>query len=156
MRRKMFSCCPQVETLIRHALQCLPDDVVDAVGDRLAFVYMDSDGRRLTREFCDNREIIILSERIFPWDWSIESEPRVRYFMFVVLHEVAHAYCDHQAPNAISPEDGAKQEGQADELAFSWFNEYLKSKDEKPFSIDELASTKKENQDTWERAFGRH
>jgi len=153
-KRTMFSCGPEVAILIGHALQCLPDEVVDSVGDRLAFVYMDSDGRRLTREFCADREIIILSERIFPWGWKDKCELKVRYFMFAVLHEVAHAYSDHKAPNSVSIDDNQAQEQQADELAYVWFNDYLRSKNDPPFSSDELTKAKKVSQDEWTKAFG--
>jgi len=39
----------EAEFWIRHALSCIPDDVLDEVLDQLAFVCMDtSDGKRLS------------------------------------------------------------------------------------------------------------
>lgn len=151
----MFSCSEGAKFWIRHALDCLPDEVGDTIGNRLAFVCMDSsDGRRLTKEFCNNREIIVLSERIVPRGGLCENDWKVRYFWFAVLHEVAHAYCDHQAPKAISAEDNLQQEHHADDLAYKWFNEYLKSKSQPLFTDEELEKAKIESQNAWDRAFG--
>jgi len=135
----------------------VPINVWKSIGERLAFVCMDSsDGRRLTREFCENHEIVILSERIVPRGVLAEDDPKVRYFMFAVLHEIAHAYCDHEAPNAISAAGNAAQEGDADELAYAWLNKYLKSKKQPEFTDAELERAKAASQAEWDKAFGKH
>ena len=154
----MFDCSYDAELWIRHALKCcVPVNVWKSIGERLAFVCMDSsDGRRLTREFCDNHEIILLSERIVPRGYRAEDDPKVRYFWFAVLHEVAHAYRDHISPNAISAEENAAQEVDADELAFAWFNKYLKSKKQPEFTTAEFTKAKAASDEAWDKAFGKH
>lgn len=87
-----------------------------------------SDGRRLTKKFCDGRDVIILSERIVPRAGLSEADSSVRYFVFVILHEVAHAYREHLPPNEISAEDNQAQEDEANALAFQWFNDTIKAK----------------------------
>ncbi len=153
----MFSCSYDAKFWICHALRCLPSEIWDSLRERLAFVCMDSsDGRRLTHEFCENHEIIILSERIVPRGNVAEDDSKVRYFMFAVLHEVAHAVCDHQAPKAISEAENVGQENDADRFAFAWFNEYLKSKNQQEFTSAELAKAQMANKEAWERALGSH
>jgi hypothetical protein len=154
----VFDCSRDAELWIRHALKsCVPINVWKSIGERLAFVCMDSsDGRRLTREFCENHEIILLSERIIPRGYRAEDDPKVRYFWFAVLHEVAHAYRDHVSPAAISAEENAAQEGDADELAYAWFNKYLKSKKQPEFTSAELEKAKAASQEAWDKAFGGH
>src|SRR5258705_13687125 len=104
----VFDWSPDARRWIIYALECLPADILDGYQNRLAFVCMDtSDGRRLTPAFCKGRNIIVLSERIVPRGYAVETERRVRYFVFVVLHEIAHAVRQHQPPNEISAEENA-------------------------------------------------
>ena len=129
---------------VEHALTHLPDEVAEAHSDRLAFVSMtNSDGRRLTPKFTVGRHVIVLSERIVPRRHVNEGSPEVRYFVFTILHEVAHAVSDHRPPSEISPEENERQEQEANELAFQWFNDVLRAKahpDLPPFTADELAA----------------
>jgi len=123
----------------------------------LAFIRMDtSDGRRLVRDFCDTHEIILFSERIIPRGALAEDHPKVRYFWYVVLHEVAHAYCDHVSPKTISAADNAAQEEKADDLAYSWFNAYLKSKKLPEFAEDELNAAMALSRDEAAKVFSCH
>lgn len=122
----MFDCGYNGNYWVKYALRCLPNNVRDTWTEKLAFVSVsDSDARRLTRSFCRERDIIVLSERIVPADCMDESEANVRYFVFVVLHEVAHAICDHRPPNEISATENSAQEDEADRLAFKWYNDFL-------------------------------
>ena len=151
----MFDCSHDAEFWIRHALGCVPAEMFERFDENLAFVCMDSsDGRRLTQEFRENHEIIILSERIVPRGCLAEDNSKVRYFMFVVLHEIAHAYCGHLAPTAISPDENAAQEQDADKLAYRWFNGYLTSKNLPEFTELELEKAMGESRADWEKAFG--
>lgn len=153
----MFDCSRDAEFWIRHALECVPAKVWETFDEDLAFVCMDSsDGKRLTREFRENHEIILLSERIVPAGYRAEDDPKVRYFWFAVLHEVAHAYCDHASPKAISVEENVAQELDADKLAFTWFNDYLKSKKQPEFTDAELKKAKAASLADWEKVFGKH
>ena len=114
---------------VERALGCIPDEIWDKHGDSFAFVCTaDSDGRRLGRAFAEGKHIIVLSERVIPRGPVAEDHPGVRYLHFVVLHEVAHAVCDHRPPNEITPEANQAQEDEADALAFEWLNAYLATK----------------------------
>ena len=106
----------------------LPPDVLSAFSGRVAFVSTTSmDGIRLTKSFCRDREIIVLSERIIPVKSGDEEfHPGYRYFIFVVLHEVAHACRDHLSPSldGLTAAQVEAQERETDELALKWFNEH--------------------------------
>ena len=135
----MFDCSYDAEQWIRRALKCVPEGVWDRIQREPAFICMDtSDGRRIVREICDAHEIILFSERVVPRGPLREDHPKVRYFWYIALHEVAHAYCDHVSPKTISVAKNAAQEDAADELAYSWFNAYLKSKNLQEFTAAEL------------------
>ena len=151
----MFSCSYDAEVWIRHSLRCLPEAVRFDIEPRVAFVCVDSsDARRLSREFCDDNEIIILSERIIPRGPLVEDHWQVRYFMFAVLHEVAHALRNHRSPQAISAQENADQEREADELAFNWFNNHLSETNQPIYSQYELMKAQQENQAAWKIRFG--
>ena len=106
----------------------LPPDVLSAFNGRLAFVSTTCvDGVRLTKSFCRDREIIVLSERIIPAKAGDEEfHPSYRYFIFVVLHEIAHACRDHLSPSwdGLTAEEVEIQERETDDLALKWFNEH--------------------------------
>ena len=153
----MFDCSYDAKSWIIYALNCLSADVFERCRDRLAFVCMDtSDGRRLTPEFMEGREIIVLSERIVPRGCLAEDHPKVRYFVFVVLHEIAHAVCQHRPPNQITEEKYSAQEAEAHGLAFSWFNDYLRARkhpDLREFTEQELKQAQTTSQGAAERFF---
>jgi hypothetical protein len=116
-------------TAVRSVLEeYLPPDVLSAFSGRLAFLSTTCvDGVRLTKSFCRDREVIVLSERIIPArSGDEEFHPAYRYFIFVVLHEVAHACRDHLSPSldGLSAEEADAQERETDELALKWFNEH--------------------------------
>lgn len=130
----MMNCGQTGNIWVQHALDCLPDELFSEWPNKLAFVSMkESDGRRLTRAFCEGHDVIILSERIVPKQGTNEGSPEVRYFYFVVLHEVAHAICQHRPLNEISQKDNDSQEAEANKLAFQWFNEYLEERNSPHF-----------------------
>ncbi len=125
-----LNCGRDGDVWVGHVLSnCIPDDVWGSHGDQLAFVSTtESDGRRLSRAFAEGRHIIVLSERVIPHGPLAEDHPRVRYLYFLVLHEVAHAVCDHRPPDEITFEQNKAQEEEANTLAFRWFNDYLATK----------------------------
>jgi hypothetical protein len=55
-----------------------------------------------------------------------EFHPDYRYFIFVVLREIAHACKDHLSPLAddLTAAQLDTQMREADELALNWFNEH--------------------------------
>jgi hypothetical protein len=102
-------------------------DVLSAFNGRLALLSTTSvDGVRLPRSFCRDRDVIVLSERIMPSSGDEEFHPDYRYFIFVVLHEVAHACRDHLSPSldGLSAAEAAAQERETEELALKWFNDH--------------------------------
>ena len=127
---------------VEHAITYLPSDIRRTYANKFAFVCTaQSDAKRLTHEFREGREIIVLSERIVPADQSDESSRDVRYFIFVVLHEVAHAISQDRSPNLISPEENVEQEKRANCLAFRWMNDHLRARNISSlpeFSAEEL------------------
>ena len=111
------------------ALEYLPHDIFARWSNSLAFLCTSqSDAKRLTLEFRENREIIVLSERIVPAERSDEGSSDVRYFIFAILHEIAHAVFQDRPPRSITPTEGGKQEKRADGLAFQWMNDHLRAK----------------------------
>lgn len=114
---------------VRSALEnYLPADVLSAFDGRLALVSTgDVDGVRLTKSFCRDRDVIVLSERILPVKSGDEEfHPGYRYFIFVVLREIAHACKDHLSPlsDDLTAAQVEIQTREADELALKWFNEH--------------------------------
>jgi hypothetical protein len=106
----------------------LPSDVLSAFDGRLAFVSTgDAGGVRLTKSFCRDRDVIVLSERILPVKSGDEEfHPGYRYFIFVVLREIARACKDHLSPlsDDLTAAQLETQTREADELALNWFNEH--------------------------------
>lgn len=125
-----------------HALEYLPsEEVPSEFKDNLQFYALDkNDGCLLSREVCEKKEIILLSERILPGQFSREDDPEVRYFIYIVFHEVAHAFKKHTPSNLPSEED--PQEKEADELALKWFNS---RQGIKPLTLKEVKETKEKN-----------
>jgi hypothetical protein len=123
----MLDCGPY-NRWVEIALGYLPRDVLDGHKENLAFISMaHRDGCRLARVLCETREIIILSEHVLPKGRTDEGQPDVRYFIYVVLHEIAHAIRKHKSPqyDSLNNEEFEVQEREADALAFQWFNDHI-------------------------------
>jgi hypothetical protein len=115
--------------VVRSALEnYLPADVLSGFDGRLALVSTgDVDGVRLTKSFCRDRDVIVLSERIIPVKSGDEEfHPGYRYFIFVILREIAHACKDHFSPlsDDVTAAQVETQTREAEELALEWFNEH--------------------------------
>jgi hypothetical protein len=129
---------------VRSALEnYLPVDVLSAFDGRLALLSTGNmDGVRLTKSFCSDRDVIVLSERILPVKSGDEEfHPGYRYFIFVVLREIAHACKDHLSPlsDDLTAPQLDIQKREADELALKWFNEHASTTlFQPPISIAEL------------------
>jgi hypothetical protein len=125
----MLNCGAEYNGWVEIALDYLPAEVLDEHKENLVYISTaHRDGCRLARHYCENREVIILSERVLPKKHANEGQAEVRYFIFVVLHETAHAIKKHRSPkfDALSPEENKIQEEEADQLAYEWFNQHIK------------------------------
>ena len=73
--------------------------------------------------------MILLSERILPKQHANEGQPEVRYFIYVVLHEVVHTIKKHKSPklDKLTREEYQAQEDEADRLALEWFNRHIEN-----------------------------
>ena len=125
----MLDCGCSHNWWLELALKYLPQDIFDQNKERFLFTSTaNRDACRLARHYCQTREVILLSERILPGQHvKDEMDPKARYFIYVVLHEVAHAIKNHKSPkfDQLSKEENEAQEKEADELAMTWFNEHV-------------------------------
>jgi hypothetical protein len=132
------------DAAVRSVLEnYLPSDVLSAFDGRLAFVStLGVDGVRLTKSFCRDRDVIVLSERIIPVTSEDEEfHPVYRYFIFVVLREIAHACKEHVSPfsNDLTAPQVESQTREAEELALKWFNEHASTTlFQPPITISEI------------------
>lgn len=127
---RMLDCGDWYNQWVQNALEYLPRDVLDEHKERLVFVAMgQKDGCRLARVLCENREVIVLAEHVLPKAHANEGQPEVRYFIYVVLHEVVHAIKRHRSPlyDSLIPQEIEAQETEADDLALQWFNDHIKA-----------------------------
>lgn len=124
---RMLDCGPY-NRWVEIALGYLPREVLDEHKENLAFISMaHRDGTRLARIICETREVIVLSEHVLPRGHAKEDQSEVRYFFYVVLHEIAHAIKKHRSPqyDSLTKEEFDAQEQEADDLAFKWFNDHI-------------------------------
>ena len=122
---KMFHAGDLYNQWLEIAFFYVPDDVLDELKDRLLIISnTQRDACRVPRSLVKDREIIFLSERIMPKQGADSGQPKARYFIFCVLHEVAHALKKHLSPtwDNLTREQNEQQEAEADNLALSWFN----------------------------------
>lgn len=122
----LFDCGEDYEYWAAVALtHYLPKGTLKENQIRLAIISMcGSDGRRLARSFYENREVIVLAEHLLCARRLTEDHPEVRYFVYVVLHELAHAIKRHLSPllDGLTEQQAKAQETEADELALQWYN----------------------------------
>ncbi len=124
---RMLDCGPY-DRWVEIALGYLPREILEEHKENLAFISMaHRDGTRLARLTCETREVIVLSEHVLPNIHANEGQSEVRYFFYVVLHEVAHAIKKHRSPqyDSLTNEEFEAQEKEADDLAFKWFNDHI-------------------------------
>lgn len=129
---RMLDCGHRYNGWVETALKYLPAEIFDEHKESLAFVSTaHMDACRVARHFCEDRELILLSERILPKAGAREEDPQVRYFIFVVLHEIVHAIMKHGSPkfDALNPFDVRSQEQEADMIAYNWFNAHVAERD---------------------------
>ncbi len=126
----IFDCKHWHNGCLKEAIDYLPQKLCDNNQVQLLFLSTaEQTGCRVAREYCSTCEIILISERAFPIDREVafgKDDPAARYFIFVVLHEVAHAIRQHKSPlfDELSTEEIESQENEADELAMEWFKDH--------------------------------
>jgi hypothetical protein len=149
---RMIDCGQSRNRWVEIALGYLPYELLDQHKEGLVFIALaECDACRLAAQYRE-REIILLSEHIFPVHGKAVDHPSARYFIFAVLHEVAHAIRKHRSPrfDALSKEENEAQEREADELAYQWFNDHVKQQDNPyllPLLPDEVRKIQERNQE---------
>ena len=148
----MIDCGYARNRWVEIALGYLPYEVLDEQKESFVFIALgECDACRLAPQYRE-REIILLSDQVFPDPGVAVDHSTARYFIFAVLHEVAHALQKHRSPrfDALSKEENEVQEREADELAYQWFNDHVKRQDHPhllPLSADEVRMVQKRNQE---------
>ena len=155
----MLNCGDNYNQWVQNALYYLPQEVLDEHKENLVFLSTaHRDGCRVARHFCENREIIILSDRILPKQHANEGQPEVRYFIYSVLHEVAHAIKKHKSPkfDKLTKDEKQAQEDEADRMAFDWFNQHVEERDNpalKPLTKEEIELAQEKTQCLMEKQY---
>jgi hypothetical protein len=108
---------------VKQALEYLPVEIRKQVVENVAFYStLTRDACRVARTICEEREIILLSERIIPQKNSTISDNQARYFIFAVLHELVHVIKKHRPPYELQSGENKAQEEEADKVALRCFN----------------------------------
>lgn len=155
----MLDCGYQYNQWVQIALEYLPPEVLDENKEKLLFISTaERDACRVARHYCESREIILLSDRIFPKQGANGGQPEVRYFIFTVLHEVAHAIKKHKSPkfDNLSEQENQSQEEEADAIALEWFNEHVEELNNpyiKPITIAEIDEMREKNKIIMEQLY---
>jgi hypothetical protein len=146
---------------LKRALEYLPEDLFEQNAKGFLFTSTAaSDACRVARRYCQTREIILISERILPGRKVSEvTDPKARYFIYAVLHEMAHAIGEHKSPflDNLTKEECEAEEKEADELAMKWFNDHvakLKNEHLRPITKEEIKEAQKMNQIVMKKLMG--
>lgn len=157
---RMIHCGFKYNYWVEVALSYMPPNILWEHKEKLAFIGTGAmDACRVAPALSKDREIIILSECIFPKkDVRCEDDSKARYFIFVVLHEIAHAINKHRSPllDDLTPAEIESQEKEADDLAMLWFNEHVKAVNNrqlKAITPGEISLAKAESQKLRERLY---
>jgi len=148
---EMLDCGDLGNRWVEIALGYLPHAVLEENKDKLVFISTaERDGCRIARHYCENREVIILSERILPKPGADDGQQDVRYFIYVVLHEVVHAIKKHKSPkfDELTTEENEAQESEANAIAMEWFNDHIitsENENLKPITKEEIEKAKNKN-----------
>jgi hypothetical protein len=111
--------------VLEIALNYLPAVVTEKLRGKLAIITTTNRrGIRLSPKLCNENEIILLSEDCFPVVGRLPTREDFRYFIFLVLHEVAHAYFEHKCPycDNLTKDESDENENEATDNAIEWFN----------------------------------
>ncbi len=75
---EMLDCGSYYNQAVQMALKYLPQAVLEENKDKLVFITTaQRDGCRVARHYCENREVILFSERILPklTDFTLRTHP---------------------------------------------------------------------------------
>lgn len=111
---------------IKNAIGYLPLDIVEQwPKQKVAIITMfDRLGLRVAKELREDRELVFLSERVFPRNGVPETDQIYVHFIFVVLHEIAHIYLDH--PQVMPKEERDPYEDAAHNQAKEWYDQHAR------------------------------
>lgn len=153
---------PNEISCLTKALRYLPLDILEWASDQVVFfsTFGKRYGSRLSRGMCKTKEVIYISEKSFPLKFN-EDKPATRFFIFIVLHETAHAYLMHkcQIYDKISEHEAELQEQEAIGLAIKWYNLQIKDRGYPELNHDEINDYKlKMNHivDEWNKLWATH
>lgn len=155
----MIDCGDRYNQWVEIALEYLPIEVLDENKNNLVFISTaQRDACRVARLYCENREVIFLSDRILPKQGSVEDQPAVRYFIFTLLHEAAHAIKNHKSPkfDDLTKDENQAQEDEADNLAFEWFNMHVRERNNlhlEPITQEEIEVAEQRGQELMEQLY---
>jgi hypothetical protein len=156
----VIECGEDFKGIVRAALDYVPKEILQGLEDNIAIFSCPScDGKRISIEWLKNRDIIniiILPERIFYYAKNRPfSRPEGRYFVYIVLHEIAHAFKEHLPPLEVNEAEIERQENEAKDLAIEWFNSRRSGK-EKKLGYDEIAKLETESDKQMKKYLNRY
>jgi hypothetical protein len=155
----MINCGANYNGWVEIALQYVPKEILWEYREKIVFIGTGAaDACRVAPALRTQREIIILSERIFPKRGAKEDALKAKYFIFCVLHELAHAVKQHRSPllDALTREENVAQEKEADDTALMWMEAHVQEVNNpylKAIPLAELARAKAESQSLMEKAY---
>ncbi len=115
-------------TWINIALGYLPEEILKDEGANLAIIGLGRIGGCQVPEQYRQRELVLLSDWIFPPPGHSEGDESGQFFIVTLLHEIAHAIRRHKSPalDELTFEEEQSQQEEADSLAISWYNHEIK------------------------------
>ena len=143
--------CGSHNIKVSEALKYLPQDIFENINGRVAFIMLKSDACVLNSKIRKYEEIIILSPWIFPYKPLVDKKQnrKYKYFIYCILHEVAHIILKHKSPPDCLRQEYEKQEDDARNLASEWFNSHVSESNKigmLPISIEEITAQQELNQ----------
>ena len=112
---------------VEIALGYLPEEILKEEGANLAIIGVGCIGGCRLPQAYRQREIVLLSDWVFPPAGRSEGHAAGQFFIITLLHEIAHAVRRHKSPSLdkLTPEETHAQEDEAESLAISWFNRHV-------------------------------
>jgi hypothetical protein len=112
---------------------------------------LKSDAIVLSSEIHNYKKIVILFPWIFPNKPLVSDKEyrKYKYFIYCILHEIAHIYLKHKSPSTCSTQENVQQEDDANNLALKCFNSHVsesKNIGMLSISIEEITAQQELNQ----------
>lgn len=120
----MIKCNSRRSSIIRDALTYLPYSVKREFQNSGRIIVILSTHDRFGYCFTPENDSfnILINDSIFPNGCHTREDRIYRFFVFTVLHEIAHAHL------TLAGEPlGEQEEDRANELANNWYNEYAQN-----------------------------